>query len=65
MSQVETLRRFPNADFLDFISLFMWISVADGRGRPQRRKSLFQPAFSMIRRMRRRARRRACLRRHE
>jgi hypothetical protein len=50
MSQVETLRRFPNADFLDFISLFMWISVADGRGRPQRRKSLFQPAFSMIRR---------------
>jgi len=62
MSQVETLRRFANADFLDFISLFMLISVADGRGRSQRRKSL---AFSMIRRMRRRARRRACLRRHE
>jgi hypothetical protein len=62
MSQGKTPRRFPNADFLDFISLFMLISVADGRGRSQRRKSL---AFSMIRRMRRRARRRACLRRHE
>ena len=65
MSQVETLRRFPNADFLDFILLFMLISVADGRGRPQRREGRFQPAFSMIRRMRRRARRRASLRRHK
>jgi hypothetical protein len=50
MSRLETIRRFPNAHFLDSISLFMLISVAGGRGRAQRRKSLSQPAFSMIRR---------------
>jgi hypothetical protein len=62
MSQLETIRHSPNAHFLDFISLFMLISVAGGRGRPQRRKSLSEPAFSMIRR---RARRRPSLRRHD
>jgi len=50
MTMVEALRRFPNAHFLDFISLFMLIQAAGGRGRPWRRKGVSQPAFSMIRR---------------